>query len=330
MAIRALSVLTQRGAVREVLRALSNLAWVIGGPTPGGPTGPFRPGMGGGSQGGPPGPFLHRTGGGGSGDPAVGGAPLPAGVPRSGWRMSFPASVFDNSATPTPLSVSSQLPHRPDPSASEHSDRCLVTAVRGEWHGAGWLCCVTGGSALVSTSALSSVAISGPASDAKQARSAPVGGTTGTTAAAPDSFSAPLAVPASDVHVAAPSGRRPSVATRADATEAAGALSRGDPLIVAYVPAETKGAVGATHQRQQRSTSPSNASSEDFFHTTLQPPPASAASRVTEASFLAGDVSLLAGSSDMTTLAPRPWSCRRSPESCKSRGEGRGKVRSDL
>ena len=164
--------------------------------------------------------------------------------------MGFPASVFDGSATPAPLISSPTLPHCPDLPASEQSGRRLVAVALGGGHNAGWPVCVPGGDELVSTSASSSVAISGPASDTTHVRSAPLGGATGAAAATPASFAAPPTVPASDVHPAAPSAQRPLVTARVEVTEAADALSPGDPLIGASVPADAKGAAGVPHQRQ--------------------------------------------------------------------------------
>ena len=157
---------------------------------------------------------------------------------------------------------------------------------------------MSGGGELVSTSVSSSTAISSLASDAVHVCSAPVGCATGAEAAAPASFAVPPTVPVSHVHPVAPLGCRPSATARVEAAEAAGVLSRGDPLSGASVPADAEGTAGVPRQRQYRSTSPLNASSEDSFHTTLQPPPASTAS----ASFPAGDVSSLADGSEITVL----------------------------
>ena len=68
------------------------------------------------------------------------------------------------------------------------------------------------------------------------------------------------------------------------------------------MPAGAGGTAEATCQRHQRSTSPSGASSAGSFHTALQPPFASAGSGAVAAGLPAGDVSSLAGGSEVTTL----------------------------
>ena len=148
--------------------------------------------------------------------------------------MGFPASVVDGYPTPALLIPSPTLLHRPDPSASEQSNRRLVTVVQGEGHIAGWPVCVPGGSELASTSVSSSAVISDPVFYATRVRLVPVGCATVAAAVAPASFAAPPTVPASDVYPVAPFGRRPSMTARIEATDAAGTLSCGDPLIGAF------------------------------------------------------------------------------------------------